>query len=69
MLWLRGLVLPCSCEEKGLMVKAKGTNTSDVICGKCRAEISWCSGSCSTRRSWPGPWVLLGEEGLTALLA
>uniref|UniRef100_A0A493TK20 TNFR-Cys domain-containing protein n=1 Tax=Anas platyrhynchos platyrhynchos TaxID=8840 RepID=A0A493TK20_ANAPP len=30
---------PCypwtSCEEKGLVVKEKGTNTSDVICGKC----------------------------------
>lgn len=25
----------CSCEEKGLVVKVKGTNTSDVICGKC----------------------------------
>ncbi|PKU33750.1 tumor necrosis factor receptor superfamily member hypothetical protein [Limosa lapponica baueri] len=24
-----------SCEEKGLVVKVKGTNTSDVICGKC----------------------------------
>lgn len=35
LLWLPGLILPCSCEEKGLMVKVQGTNTSDVICGKC----------------------------------
>lgn len=38
-LWLHGLVLPCSCEEKGLVVKAKGTSTSDVICGKC--PVPW----------------------------
>lgn len=73
LLWLHGLVLPCSCEEKGLVVKVKGTNTSDVICGKCpglgwcRAELSWCSSSHSTQRSWPGPWVFWG--GSTALLA
>ncbi|NXF09012.1 TNR5 factor, partial [Smithornis capensis] len=34
LLWLHGLVLSCSCEEKGLMVKVKGTNTSDVICAE-----------------------------------
>lgn len=39
LLWLHGLILPCSCEEKGLVVKSKGTNTSDVICGKC--PVPW----------------------------
>lgn len=35
----------CSCEEKGLVVKVKGTNTSDVICGKCSIPClvqTWC---------------------------
>lgn len=35
LLWLHTLILPRSCEEKGLVLKVKGTNTSDVICGKC----------------------------------
>lgn len=35
LLWLHALILPCSCEEKGLVLKVKGTSTSDAICGKC----------------------------------
>lgn len=44
------------------MVKVKGTNSSDVICGKCSGliqllqhseELAWCM-------------VFLGEEGLSA---
>lgn len=75
LLWLHGLILSCSCEEKGLVVKEKGTNTSDVICGKCLVpwagpvqsrDLSWCSGSRSTQRSWPGPRVFLGESDHTA---
>lgn len=65
LLWLHGLILPCSCEEKGLVVKVKGTNSSDVICGKYpmpRAdpvqsrEPPQGSSSCSTQKSWPHEW-------------